>query len=180
MYHYISTMFNGTEQKRCGKSVVHNHNRVVTMCNLRNLVHIRHGSIRIAESLNDDSLCVGAESLFNSLEIGRINNGTADALGGKRMLDEVKGAAIEIVGSDDMVTILCHILQGISDSCSTRGYCQTSHATLKGSHTVLENTLCGIGQTTVDVTCIAEAETVSGMLRIMEYVRRCLVDGYST
>jgi hypothetical protein len=77
---------------------------------------------------------------------------------------QIIGTTIEIVGSYDMITSLHNVLQGIGDGSSTRSYSQTGYTTLEGSNTILEYTLSRVGQTTIDVTCIAQTETVGSML----------------
>ena len=58
-----------------------------------------------------------------------------------------------------MVASLNDILQGIGDGSGTRGYSQTCYATFKSSYAVFKHTLCRVGQTTVDITCIAQRNT---------------------
>ena len=79
-----------------------------------------------------------------------------------------------------MIACLHDVLQGVGDGSSTRGDGQSGYTTLKGSHTILKHTLSGVGQTTVDITCIAQTETVGSVLRVTEHVRRGLVDGHGT
>ena len=80
------------------------------------------------------------------------------------MGNQVVRTTIEVVGSHDMVTILRDILKCVGDSGSTRGYSQTGYTTLKSSDTILEHTLSRVGQSTIDITCIAKAETVGSVL----------------
>jgi hypothetical protein len=77
-----------------------------------------------------------------------------------------------------MVACLHNILQGIGDSCGTTGNCQTRYATFKGCHAILEHALCAIGQSSVNITGIAQAESVGSMLRIVEHITGGLIDGY--
>ena len=94
------------------------------------------------------------------------------------MGDEVVGAAVEVVGSHDVVSCLCYVLQGIRDGGGTRGDCQAGHAALEGCHAVLQHALRGVGQTSVDVAGVAQSEAVGGVLRVVEHVRRGLIDGH--
>ena len=148
------------------------------MCYLADAVYIGHRGVGIAEGLNDDGLCVRLESLVHGIEIAGVHDGGSNALRGERVLNEVECATVEVVGSDDVVAILCNVLQGIGDGCGTGGHGQSCNATLKGSHAVFEHTLCGVGQTSVDVTGIAESETVGSMLGAVEHITGGLVDGY--
>ena len=63
-----------------------------------------------------------------------------------------------------MVASLHNVLQGVGDGGSTRGHSQSGHTTLKGSHAILEDSLCRVGQAAIDITGIAQTEAVGGML----------------
>ena len=94
------------------------------------------------------------------------------------MGDEVVRTAIQVVGSYDVIASLHNILKRVSDGSSTRCDSQSCHTAFEGCYAVFENSLCRVGQTTVDITCIAQAEAVGGMLRVVENVARGLIDGY--
>ena len=80
------------------------------------------------------------------------------------MLHEVVCSTIEVVGCDDMVTIACHVLEGIGDCSCTRSHCQSGNTAFEGCYTILEHTLGGVGKTTIDITCITQTESVCCML----------------
>ena len=96
------------------------------------------------------------------------------------MGDEVERAAIEIIGSHDMGARQQDILQGQRDGSGTRSHGQSSHTALEGSHPILEHTLCGVGESAVDVTGIAQAKTVGSVLRVAEHIGCGLVDRHRT
>jgi hypothetical protein len=77
---------------------------------------------------------------------------------------QIKRAAVEIVGCHDVVTVLYNVLEGVGDSSCTAADCQSGYTAFKRSYTVFKYALCGIGQTTVDVTSVTQSETVGGML----------------
>ena len=120
------------------------------------------------------------DSGFESLEVVHIDNGIADALRSQRVGNQVVRATVEVVGSHDMVAILHDILQGIGDGSGTRGHGQSGYTTLEGCDTVFEHTLRRVGQSTVDVTGIAETETVGSVLGIVEHITRGLVDRHGS
>ena len=80
------------------------------------------------------------------------------------MGDEVERAAIQVVGGNDMVTGTSDVLQGVGHCGGATGDGKSCDTTLQGCDTVLEHTLCRVGQTTIDVTSVAQSETVGGML----------------
>ena len=78
----------------------------------------------------------------------------------------------------DVVTGLCQRLDGVGDGGSAGSGGQSSHAALQSSDALLEHILRGVGQAAVDVACIGQTETVSGVLAVAEHIRRSLVDRY--
>ena len=79
-----------------------------------------------------------------------------------------------------MVAGLCDVLQGIGDGGSTAGHSQSGHSALEGSHTLFEHALRGVGETSVDVSGIAQTEAVGSMLGVAEDVAGGLIDGHGT
>ena len=96
------------------------------------------------------------------------------------MGDEVERAAVEVVGSHDVVAGLGDVLQRVGDGSGTAGHGQTGHATLEGSHAIFEHPLRGVGQAAIDVARVAQAEAVGSVLRVAEHIRCGLVDGHRT
>ena len=80
------------------------------------------------------------------------------------MRNQVEGTAIEIIGSHNMVAHSKYILQGIRHGRRTGSHRQTSHSPFESSDTRFENSLCRIGQTTINIPGITKAETVCRML----------------
>ena len=143
-------------------------------------VDVGHVAVGIAEGLGIDHLGVGLDGCLEGLKVVHVDDGVADALCGQRVGDEVERAAIEIVGSHDMVASLHDVLQGVGDGSGTAGHGQSGHAALKGCHAVFEHALGGVGQTAVDVAGIAQTEAVGGMLGVAEHVAGGLIDGHGT
>jgi hypothetical protein len=79
-----------------------------------------------------------------------------------------------------VVAVLKDVLQSVGNGGSTRSDSQTSYTTLEGSHTVFEYTLSRVGQSTIDISCVTEAEAISGVLRVAEHVTGGLVDRHRT
>ena len=179
VHHYIGSMLNGSEYDRC-EGVVDYQHRVVFMCYLRNGVDVCDVGVWVAEGLHVYRLRIGPDGCLEGLEVVHIDDVIAHALCGEGVCDKVIRAAVEVVGSDDMVAVACYVLQRIGDGSGTRGYCEACHATFQGCHAFLKHTLCGICQTAIDIACIAKTETVGSMLGVFEHIRRCLIDRYST
>ena len=137
---------------------------------LGNAVDIGDTGIGVAEGLDDDGLGVGTEGGIDGSEIFGVDNGGADALGGEGVLNEIERAAIEVVGSYDVVACMGHILQGIGDGGSSTGHGQCCHASFQCGYALFKNTLGGVGEATVDVAGIAQTEAVGCMLGVAEHI----------
>ena len=96
------------------------------------------------------------------------------------MSDEVISTTVDNVGCYDVVAILKDVLQSVGNSGSTRSDSQTSHTTFEGSHTVFEYTLSRVGQSTIDISCVTESESISSVLRVAEHVTCSLIDWHRT
>ena len=71
-------------------------------------------------------------------------------------------------------------LNGVRDGSSTRRNGKCRSTTLKRRNTLFEHALRGVRQTAVNVARISQAETIGGMLRVMEHIRGGLIDRYGT
>lgn len=80
------------------------------------------------------------------------------------MRNQIEGTAIEIVGCHNMIAHSKYILQGIRNGRRTGSHRQASHSPFKSRNTCFENSLCLIGQATINIPDIAKGETVGSML----------------
>lgn len=80
------------------------------------------------------------------------------------MSQKIIGSAVDGFGGDDVLAALGKSLNGIVNGGSARRGCKGRRTSLKGSNSLFENVLGGVGQSAVDVAGIAETETVGGML----------------
>ena len=94
------------------------------------------------------------------------------------MGQQIIRSAVDGLSCHDMVACTGDILKGISDGCRTRGYGQSGNTAFQSRHTFLEHILGGVGQTTVDVSRVLQAETCGCMSGVMEYIGSCLIDRY--
>ena len=161
--HDVCSVFDRTEDDG-SEGVVNNDNDIVFVCNFCNGIQVGHVAVRIAERLHVHSLCVRTDGCLECLKVIHVDDGVADTLSAQRVSDEVVRTAIEVVGCHDVVTVLCDVLEGVSDGCCTRSDSKSCHTTFEGSHTLFKHALSRVGQTAIDVTCIAKAKTVCCML----------------
>ena len=157
-------MLQRTDEVRCAEGVVDDEGDAMLMCDSSYTFEVEHVGVGVTEGLGIYNFRVGLDGSFKGLKVVYINNGVCDALGSQCVGNEVVGSTIEIVGSDDMVTSLSDVLQGIGNGSSTRGNSQACYTTLESSDAIFEYTLSRVGQATIDITCITKTETVGGML----------------
>ena len=180
VYHHVGAVLQGPYQIRCAKGVVYNDDGIVAVGYLADAVYIGYAGVGVAEGLNDDSLGVGTERGVYLVKVGGVYDGRCHALGAQRVLQQVECAAIEVVGSYNVVTVLGYVLQRVGHGGCTRSHGQSGYTTLKRGYAVFEHGLCRVGQSAVDVTCVAQAEAVCSMLRVAEHIRCGLIDRHST
>ena len=164
MYNDVCTMLQRTDEIRRTKGIIDNKWNAVLVGYCCHTFQVEHVAVGVAEGLGIYYFCVGFDSCFQGVEVVHINNRVGDALSSQRMRNQVVGTAIEVISSNDMITGLHNVLQGVGDGSSTRGHSQTSHTALEGSHTVFEHTLGRVGQAAIDITCIAQTKTVGSVL----------------
>ena len=141
---------------------------------------VGHVGIRIAKGFSIYHLGVGLDGCFEGFKVVDVDNGVGDALCCQCVGDEVERTAIKIVGCYDVVACTNDVLQCIGDGCCTTGYCQACYTAFERCNAVFKHALCGVGQTTIDITCIAQTEAVGSVLRVTKYVRSGLIDRYGT
>ncbi len=78
-----------------------------------------------------------------------------------------------------MVTVLKDIVERVGYSRRTARHGQSGHTAFKRRHAVFQDSLRRIGQPAIDISGIAQAETVGGVLGVVEYVGGCLIDWHS-
>ena len=79
---------------------------------------LEHIAVGVTEGLGIHHLCIGLDGSLKGAEVIDVDNGIANALSGQRVGNQVVGTTIEVVGSDNVVTILHDVLQCIGD-----GFC---------------------------------------------------------
>ena len=134
-------------------------------------------AVGVAETLDEEGLGLGADGVFEVLQVRRIDEGGRDAVRDERMLQQVVTAAVDVFGGDDVVSGAGDVEDGIGDGGGTGSHGQGTHAPFQGSDPLLEDVLGRIGQAAVDVAGVGQAEARGGVLGIAEHVRRGQVDG---
>ena len=162
--HDVCSVLQWANQIWCTKCVIYDEWNAVFVGYCCHTFQVEHVRVWISECLGINHLGVRLDGCFESLEVVYINNSIADALSSKSMGNQVVRTTIEVVSSYDMVASLYNVLQSVGDSSCTRSDCQSCNTTLESCNTIFEHALSRVGQSTIDVTCIAKSETIGSVL----------------
>ena len=94
------------------------------------------------------------------------------------MLKKVERSSVNILCRYDVISLLSQVLDRVCDRCCSGCYCKCCCTTFKSCDSLLKYIFCRVCQTSVNVSCISQSETVCCMLAVAEYIGRCLVDRY--
>ena len=179
VYHDVCPMFQGPNEER-GEGVIDDEDDAVPMRHFCHAFQVQDVAVGVAQRLGIDDFRIGSDGRFQSLEVVHRHDGVRNALCGKGMRDEVVRAAVQVVGRHDVVASLHDVLQRVGDSRGSGGDGECCYTAFEGSDALLQHALCGVGQASVDVSGIAKAETVRGVLRVVEHVACGLIDRHGT
>jgi len=176
--HDVCAVLDGANQVRGAEGVVDDQRQAVLVGNGGNGINVGDIAVGVAQCLQIDGLGVGLDGVLHLGQIVSVDKGGGHAELGQGVLQQVVAAAVDGLLCHDVVTGLCQRLDGVSDGGSAGSGGQSSHAALQSSDALLEHILRGVGQAAVDVACIGQTETVSGVLAVAEHIGSGLVDGH--
>ncbi len=174
--HDVRAMFQRTEQVRGGEGVVDDHRQMVLVGDFGNGLEVRKIGVRIAEGLEVDELGVLLDGILELLRILGGDEGGGDAVARQGMAEQVEGAAIDVLGSHDVIAALGDVAHRVFHGRGAGCDRQACGAAFKGRDAVFEHALGGVGQTTVDVAGVRQAEASLGVVEVVEHVAGGLVD----
>ena len=160
----IGSMLKRTDEEGRTKGIIHDKRNIMAMSHFGHTFDIEDIRIRITKRLGIDNFCVRAYGRLQSYKIVDINNRVLYSLCTQSVRNQVVRTAIQIISCHNVIARLRNVLQGVSDSSSTRGHSQSRNTSLKSSHTVFEYPLRGVGESTIDVTSITQAKAIGCML----------------
>ena len=164
VYYDVGTMLQWTDQVWGTEGVINDEWDAILVSNSSHTLKVEHIAVRVTEGLGIYYFCVGLDGSLERSQIVYIHDGIGNALGSQCMGNEVVRTTIQVISSYDMVTCLHNVLQSVSNSGCTTGHCKSCYTAFESSNTILEHTLCRVGQSTVDITSIAKSETIGSML----------------
>ena len=180
MHHNVCPMLNGTDKERCAERIVNEERYMMSVSHFCHAADIRHLRVGITESLGKHHFRFRTDGGIKRIKVVYGDNGVGDSHCSQRMYNQVIRPSIQVVSRHDMVAWAEDVLQGIGYRRSTGCHGQRSYAAFQGCHTGFEHSLCVIGKTSVDISCIAQSKTVGRMLCITEDIRSGLVNGHGT
>ena len=105
MNHDIRSVFDRADEVRRSEGIIDHNRNSVPVGDFRNRVDIRDIAVRIAKRFQEDRPCVIRNRCFHFFRIMDIDKCRADAVLGKRMLQQIKCAAVDRFLRYDMAAI---------------------------------------------------------------------------
>ena len=160
----ICTILNRANQVRSCKCRINYKRNVMFVRNFCNFFNINQVGVRFPRVSIKIAFCVFLDCSFERAFCIRIYKCCSDAAGLKSMCQKVVGSAVDGLGSYNVLTCFCKCLECIIDSCCTGSVCKRCLPPSKSSNSLLENILCRVGKSSINISGIAKSETVSCML----------------
>ena len=180
MHHHVGTVFDGANQVGRTEGVVDDQRDLVLVGDCCDSVDIRDVGMGVAEGLDKDEFRVFLDGGLDALEIVGIYKRGLDTEGAERVLQQVESTAVNRALDNHVISTAGKSRDGVSDGCSTRSYSQSGNAAFESGNAFFEHALRCVRDTAINVTGILQGKTVSGMLCVMEHVRRGLVNRNGT
>ena len=161
----ICTILNRANQVRSCKCRINYKRNVMFVRNFCNFFNINQVGVRVSKGFNKDCFCVFLNCRFEGAFYIRVYKCCGDTAGlRKSMCQKVVCSAVDGLGSYNVLTCFCKCLECIIDSCCTGSNCKRCNSAFKSSNSLLENILCRVGKSSINISGIAKSETVSCML----------------
>ena len=128
------------------------------------LLNVADVGVRITKGLNIYEFGVRLNGRLQCIVIVWVDKCCINAILAQRVLQQIIGSAVDGIGSHHMVTGVCQVGDGVSYSCCTRGNGQAAYTAFQCGNAILKNSLSSVGQTAIDVSCILQVETITGVL----------------
>ena len=147
----VGAMFDGAYEVGGAEGVVDDERNAVAMGYIGYGIDVDDTRVGVAQRLDEDGFGVGPYGLLEIREVGRVDKGGGNAVGGQRVVEQVVGAAVDGVGRDDVVAGDGEVLEGVGHGSGSRGDGQGGYTPFEGGEALFEYILCGVTQPAVDV-----------------------------
>ena len=172
----VSTVLDRTDLYRGCEGVIDDEREVMLVCNFYPLIEIEDLAVRVTEGLGIEGLRVRLDGCLYLLVVVRIYESGGYTVVCKSMCEVVVGSAVDVLRGNDVVAGMRNGLKCVGNGSGTRCDTECGDTTLEGGHSLLEDILCRVCQSRIDVSCILQCETGSGMIGIVEDEGAGLVD----
>ena len=172
----VGAVLQRAEQVRGGEGVVHDHRQVVLVGDGGDGLEVGQVGVRVAEGLEVDELGVLLDGVLELLRVLGGDEGGGDAVARQGVAQQVEGAAVHVLGCDDVVAGLGDVAHRVFHGGRAGRDGQARGAAFEGRDAVFEHALGGVGQTSVDVARIRQSEAGLGVVEAVEDVAGGLVD----
>ncbi len=174
--HDVGAVLQRTEQVRGGEGVVHDHRKVVLVRDGGDGLEVRQVGVRVAEGLEVDELGVLLDGVLELLRVFGGDEGGVHTVARQGVAQQVEGAAVHVLGCDDVVAGLGDVAHRVFHRGRAGGDGQAGGAAFESGDAVFEHGLGGVGQTAVDVARVGQSEACLGVVEVVEDVAGGLVD----
>ena len=172
----VGAVLQRAEQVRGGEGVVHDHRQVVLVGDGGDGLEVGQVGVRVAEGLEVDELGVLLDGVLELLRVLGGDEGGGDAVARQGVAQQVEGAAVHVLGCDDVVAGLGDVAHRVFHGGRAGRDGQARGAAFEGRDAVFEHALGGVGQTAVDVARVRQSEAGLGVVEVVEDVAGGLVD----
>ena len=172
----VGAVLQRAEQVRGGEGVVHDHRQVVLVGDGGDGLEVGQVGVRVAEGLEVDELGVLLDGVLELLRVLGGDEGGGDAVARQGVAQQVEGAAVHVLGCDDVVAGLGDVAHRVFHGGRAGRDGQARGAAFEGRDAVFEHALGGVGQTAVDVARVRQSEAGLGVVEVVEDVGGGLVD----
>ena len=149
------------------------------MCDVCNRLNVDQVTIRIAQRLKEHSLGVFINGILEVLNVIRIYELGGHAVLRQSVLQIVVGAAVNGLGSYDIIALMCQRLKRVGQSCCAGSNCQCRRTALQCCDTLFKDVLRRVGQTAVNVAGVSQTEAGSCVVAVVEHIRSGLINRHS-
>ena len=161
------------------KGVIHHKWHILTLRHLCQCLQIGHVAGRVAHTLGVDALGILINQCLEVLCLLALGDAAVDTQLTQRDAELIIGTTIEKRRCHDVVTCLRQSCDGQKDSRHTRRHRQSTHSIVESRDTLLIGCGCGVVQTGVDVTALAQLEEFGCIVAALEMVGCGRVDSHT-
>ncbi len=178
--HDVRTVFEGAEQVRGCHGVVDHEGDSRIMGDTGNGLEVIHVVFRVSHRFGVNQPGVFIQRRANVFRIGSVDELHSYAHFGQRVVEQVIGSSVEIIGGNDILPALRDIEDRIADCRLTGGNRQRTDTAVQLRHPLFQHIGCGVHDPRIDVSRLFQGKEACRMVRVPEAVGTGLVNGHGT